>query len=99
MRDFRSVREMEKIHSITFKQLAAEERELDRLLSIAQMVGNACRSWHDVERGFNQFKNDILKLVGFCGKHSGHPVLGTVGAYDVVYWKLHNAVARDRRGR
>ena len=99
MKDYTSVREMEKIHNIKWEQLAAEEPELDRLLSIAQMVGNACRSWHDVERGFNQFKNDILRTVGFQSKHNNHPVLGTVGAYNVVYWKLHNAVARDRRGK
>jgi hypothetical protein len=51
-----------------------------------------------VERGWSQFKNDIAGLVGFIGKHRNHPVLGTVAAYDVTYWKLHNAVAGDMRG-
>jgi hypothetical protein len=79
------------------EQLAALDPELTELLTFARMVGNGCRKWHDVERGFNPFKNDIVKLVGFCGKHRGHPVLGTRAAYEVTYWKLHNAGARDRR--
>jgi hypothetical protein len=51
-----------------------------------------------VHSRFTPFKNDIVWLVGFAGKHRGHPVLGTHKAYDVVYWKLRNAVAGDRRG-
>ena len=56
------------------------------------------RNGRDVERGWGQFKNDLAELVGFFGKNRGHPVLGTVGACDVVYWKPHDAVATDRRG-
>jgi len=37
-------------------------------------------------------------LVGYVGKHRNHLILGTVAAYDVAYWKLHNAVASDHRG-
>jgi hypothetical protein len=50
-----------------------------------------------VNRQFTPFKNDIARLVGFCGQHRGHPVLGTHKGYDVVYWKLRNAVARNPR--
>jgi hypothetical protein len=32
-------------------------------------------------------------LVGLAGKHRDHPVLGTVGAYEVAYWRLNDAVA------
>jgi hypothetical protein len=35
----------------------------------------------------------VAELVGFRGRHSRHPVLGSVGAYEVVYWRLHEAVA------
>jgi hypothetical protein len=33
--------------------------------------------------------------VGFFGKHREHPLLGTRGAYETVYWKLHNALVGD----
>ena len=97
MKDYRSVKEYEELHGVTWDQLAELEPELAELLKVARMVGDGCRKWHDVERGFNQFKNDIVRLVGFCGKHRDHPILGTQAAYDVVYWKLRNAVACDPR--
>jgi hypothetical protein len=98
VKDCTNVKDIEDMHGVTWEQLAALEPELTELLTFARMVGNGCRKWHDVERGFTQFKNDIVKLVGFCGKHRGHPVLGTRAAYEVTYWKLHNAVAGDSRG-
>lgn len=98
MRDSWSVKDMEKMHGIKWCDLVVLEPELEPLLKIALMVGNGCRNWRDVEKGWGQFKSDIANLVGFFGKNRTHPVLGTVGAYDVVYWKLHNAVAKDRRG-
>lgn len=98
MKDVRNVKDMEYIHQIKWVDLAQLEPELDRLLEIARGVGDGCRTWRDVERGWSQFKNEIAGLVGFFGKHRQHATLGTVAAYDVVYWKLHNAVARDRRG-
>jgi hypothetical protein len=56
-----------KMYGVTWDQLAELEPELTGLLKFARMVGDGCRKRHDVERGFNQFKNDIVKLVGFCG--------------------------------
>ena len=97
MRDERSVKDMERIHGILWSELVVLEPELESLLSFARKVGSGCRNWHDVEKGWGPFKNDIAGLVGFFGKNRCHPILGTVGAYDVVYWKLHNAVARDHR--
>lgn len=98
MKDVRNVKDMESIHGVKWVDLVELEPSLDRLLDVARMVGDACRNWRDVERGWSQFKNDIAGLVGFFGKHRNHPVLGTVAGYDVTYWKLHNAVAGDRRG-
>jgi hypothetical protein len=89
------VKDVERIHGIAWGDLVALEPELDRLLDIASKVGDACRNWWDVERGWGQFKNEIAGLVGYFGNHRNHPVLGTVAAYDVTYWKLHNAVAGD----
>jgi hypothetical protein len=98
MRDVRNVKDMERIHGVRWDELVAAEPELERLLKVARMVGDCCRNWRDVERGWGQFKNDIAGLVGYFGKHRGHPLLGTVAAYDVTYWKLHNAVAGDDGG-
>lgn len=98
MRDERSVKTMERMHGLNWSELVQMEPELGRLLTFARMVGDCCMNWRDVDRGWGQFKDRIADVVGYLGRHRSHPVLGTVGAYDVVYWKLHNAVARDPRG-
>jgi hypothetical protein len=97
MKDVRYYRDMESMHNMTWAELAGLEPELNDLLAVARLVGNSCRTWRDVERGWSQFKSDVARLVGLLGENRQHPVLGTVAAYDVVYWRLHNAVARDRR--
>jgi len=38
-------------------------------------------------------RDELVELIGFAGKHRRHPVLGSVGAYEVAYWKLYDAVA------
>ncbi|MFM8272664.1 MAG: hypothetical protein ACKODX_10065 [Gemmata sp.] len=98
MKDYKSVRVYEKMYGVTWKELAAAEPQLNHLLEQAADAGDGCRNLCEVDRRFNPFKNIIHQLVGFCGKHRGHPLLGTREAYDVVYWKLRNAVANDRRG-
>ncbi len=98
MKDVTCVKDMERIHKTTWDRLAELEPELNTLLADARSVGQFCQSWRDVEKNWTPFKNPIHRLVGLFGKHQGHPELGTVAAYDVTYWKLHNAVARDRRG-
>jgi len=96
LKDCTNVKDIENMHCVTWEQLAEPEPELTESLTFARMVGNGCRKWRDVERGFNQFKKDVVKLVGFSGKHGGHPVLGRA-AYEVTCWKLHNAVAQASR--
>jgi hypothetical protein len=98
MKDVTNVKDMERIHKITWDQLAELEPELDKLLADARSVGKCCRTWREIEKGWTRFKNPIHTLIGLFGKHRGHPILGTVAAYDVTYWKCHNAVARDRPG-
>jgi hypothetical protein len=46
-----------------------------------------------VARVFGPLRNELAGLLGFAGKHRRHPVLGSVGAYEVAYWKLYHAVA------
>jgi hypothetical protein len=74
-----------------------QEPELERLLKIARMVGAACRNWSDVGKGFSQFKNDVNRLTRSIV--NGSPTLAPNGSavWDLIYWKLHNAVARDSR--
>jgi hypothetical protein len=49
--DCTNLKDMENRHGVTWEQRAALEPELTELLTVARMVGNGCRSWHDVERG------------------------------------------------
>ncbi|MBA4067783.1 MAG: hypothetical protein C0501_29615 [Isosphaera sp.] len=88
---------MERKHGVRWADLARLEPELGRLLHVARLVGDGCRTWRDVERGWTQFKDDVARLTWRFNAR-GHPCPGGVAVYDVIYWKLHNAVARDRRG-
>jgi hypothetical protein len=42
---------------------------------------------------FAPFRDALAELVGLRGKHGRHPLLWSVGAYEVAYWRLHDAVA------
>jgi anti-anti-sigma factor len=46
-----------------------------------------------VQREFAPLRNALTELVGFSSRHSRHPLLGSVGAYEVAYWRLHDAVS------
>jgi hypothetical protein len=86
---------MEQLHGICWEQLVDVEPELVLLLRQARAVGACCKNTYEEERGWSQFKQPIAALVGFFGKHREHPLLGTRGAYETVYWKLHNALVGD----
>lgn len=98
MRDSRSVKDMERIHGLRWGQLAEQEPELERLLKSARMVGDGCRTWSDVHKGFSQFKNDVDRLTRSIVSRSPGPKLNGTAVWDVIYWKLHNAVTKDRQG-
>ena len=98
MQDCTSVKDMERINDLRWEQLVEQGPELERLLNIARMVGNACRTWNDVNRGFSQFKNDVDRLTRSIVSRSPAPAPNGSAVWDVIYWKLHNAVAKDRRG-
>jgi anti-anti-sigma factor len=90
---FPKVHELEQRHGLTWGELAGMEPRLAELLWQARAAGARCRGWEDVPQTFAPFRNAVAALVGFQGRHRGHPVLGSVGAYEVAYWRLHEAVA------
>jgi hypothetical protein len=94
MIDYECYKTYEKAFGVTWRQLAAAEPELNAMLEQAREAGG-CRNVEQVNRKFSPFKSAIHKLVGFFGKHKGHPLLGTQAAYEVVTWRLRNAVAGD----
>jgi hypothetical protein len=89
---------MERIHGLTWKQQVDVEPELEKVVNIARMVGSACRTWLDVLRGFSQFHNDVERLTRSIVRNNPNLALNGTAVWDVIYWKLHNAVAKDRRG-
>lgn len=93
MNRFPRISDLERTHGVNWWQLAHLEPELHQLLWRARQAGATCRSRSEVDSVFSPVRNDLSALVGFSGRHSRHPVLGSLGAYEVAYWKLHEAVA------
>jgi hypothetical protein len=86
------VQDLERAQGVTWGELAALEPRLEELLWQARAAGARCRAWKDVERLFSPFRAALAELVGFMGRHNCHRALGSVGAYEVAYWRLHDAV-------
>ena len=76
------VQDLERAHAVSWGELAGLEPELAELLWRARAAGAGCGGWEDVERVFAPFRDAVAELVGFRGRHSRHPVLGSVGAYQ-----------------
>jgi hypothetical protein len=93
MKPVPKVRDLERIHGITWRELAELEPRLVDLLWEARQACVNCRRWSDVDRAFAPLREALAELVGFGGENHRHPVLGSAGAYQVVYWKLFDAVA------
>jgi anti-anti-sigma factor len=87
------VRDVECARGVAWHRLVELEPQLGDLLWRARAAGVTCRTVPDVERAFGPLRNELAGLIGFAGKHHRHPVLGSVGAYEVAYWKLYDAVA------
>jgi hypothetical protein len=87
------IHELEQAHGVTWGQLAGLEPRLDELLWKARADGASCRCGEDAERAFAPIRNALGELVGFRAGQSSHPVLGSLGAYEVAYWRLYDAVA------
>ena len=86
------VDDVERAHRVTWGELAGLEPRLNELLWQVRAAGAACRCGEDAHRAFAPIRDAVAELVGFRGRHRHHPVLGSVGAYEVVYWRLHDAV-------
>jgi hypothetical protein len=84
---------------VTWGELVELEPQLETLLGRARTAGASCRTFTDVDRAFGPVRNELAELIGFAGKHHRHPVLGSVGALEVAYWKLYDAVAGSVAGR
>jgi hypothetical protein len=87
-----NIHDVERTHGLTWGELAGLEPRLEELLWQARSAGGRCRAWKDVEQLFAPFRAAVAELVGLRGRHHNHPVLGSVGAYEVAYWRLHDAV-------
>ena len=90
---------MQRTDEVSWAQLVELEPQVLELLWRARVAGASCRTSLDAERAFGPVKNELAGLIGFAGKHHKHPVLGSVGAYEVAYWKLYEAVAGLLPGR
>jgi anti-anti-sigma regulatory factor len=89
---------VERAWGITWSQLVDLEPLLETLLRRARVAGAHCRTIGDVHRAIVPLRDALARLVGFGGEHRGHPVLGGVGAYEVAYWQLYDAVAGQEPG-
>jgi hypothetical protein len=93
MKLFPHFRDLECAHGVTWDDLVVLEPKLAELLWRAREACVTCRRWSDVDRAFAPIRNTLAELVGASGSRSSHPVLGSVGAYEVAYWKLYEATA------
>jgi hypothetical protein len=87
------VQELERVHGVTWAELAQIEPGLNALLWQARAAGSRCRRWEDVKPVLAPFRDALVELVGFRANKGKQPILGSVGAYEVAYWRLHGAVA------
>jgi hypothetical protein len=89
-----NVNDVERTFGVSWDELVELEPELETLLGRVRLAG--ARGWTiaDMDRGFGPLRNELAALIGFAGKHHRHPILGSVGAYEVAYWTLYDAVAR-----
>jgi hypothetical protein len=88
-----SVSDVQGTYGVTWWQLVELEPQVEQLLWRARLAGAKSRPVMSVERIFGPVRDELVELIGFAGKHRRHPVLGSVGAYEVAYWKLYDAVA------
>ena len=87
------VHDLERTHGMTWQELTGLGPRLAELLWQARADGARCRDREDVGRAFAPLRGALAELIGFRGRHRNCPVLGSVGAYEVAYWRLHDAVA------
>jgi anti-anti-sigma factor len=89
---YRSVSDVQRTCGVTWGELVEAEPQVESMLWRAREGGAHCHTFADVARVFGPLRNELAGLLGFAGKHRRHPVLGSVGAYEVAYWKLYDAL-------
>src|SRR5262249_45366975 len=94
-----NVNDVQHTFGVSWDQLVELEPLLETLLERVKLAGPGSRTFTDVDRSFGPLRNELAALIGFAGKHHRHPVLGSVGAYEVAYWTLYDAVVRLLSGR
>jgi hypothetical protein len=92
MHDYPKTQDLEHLHGVTWSELVELEPDLGPLLWEARNVGASCRDWLNVAQAFAPFRSVLSGLVGFASSHRHHQVLGPLGAYEVAYWKLYDAI-------
>ena len=93
MNHISKVQDLERAYGVMWGELARLEPGLNELLWQARAEAARCCHWNDVEQLFAPFRDALAELVGFRSGHRGHSLLGSVGAYEVAYWRLHDAVS------
>jgi anti-anti-sigma factor len=88
-----NVDDVQRLHGITWAELVEREPEVESLLWRARSAGAGCRNIAAVNSAFAPLRNELARLLGFASKHCRHPVLGSIGAFEVAYWKLYDALA------
>jgi hypothetical protein len=93
MKPYPNFRDLEIIHGLSWRELVELEPQLAGLLWLAREASLNCHQKSDVIPAFTPIRNKLSELVGFAGKNHQHPVLGSVGAFEVAYWRLYDAVS------
>jgi hypothetical protein len=92
MHSLPNICDLERTHRITWNELVDLEPKLAQLLWESRQACVNCRRLPDVDRIFARIRNSLSELVGFARRHHWHPVLSSLGAYEVAYWKLYGTV-------
>jgi hypothetical protein len=87
------VQDLERARGVTWGELVELEPRLNELLWQARAAGAGCRCREDAYRAFAPYRGALAELIGLRGRHRDHPVLGSVGAYQVAYGRLREAVS------
>jgi hypothetical protein len=90
---------LERAHGVTWHELVELEPKLAQLLWESRRACLNCRRSSDVDRIFIPIRNSLAELLGFSRRHHWHPVLASLGAYEVAYWKLYTTLAVSVHGR
>ena len=99
MQPFPDILYLERTHGVSWHELVELEPKLAQLLWESRQACVSCRRWSDVDRIFFPIRNSLAELLGFSRRHHWHPVLASLGAYEVAYCKLYTAVAASLPGR